>query len=345
MVFYNGIVNSGIEMDEESQQHFKVNMILYVIQSVKQDGEIKGLTEDFRNNKIDFMPLKGTVIRKLYPDMAMRHMCDSDLLIKPKQYDKIKKIMSDRGYDFVLESDHEFVWSKKDILNVELHKYLIPSYYNDYFKYYGDGWNVAIPENDSKYRMSDEDFFVFNIVHFAKHYRASGIGIKGMLDVYMMIHNIKEIDQEYIKKELSKFGLVKFYENVLKTIDVWFNGAEEDAATNKITDWVFSSGEYGTMEKVIVSRALKKTGGENGNITRRQTFFSMIFLPYSSMCIKYSFLKKLPFLLPVMWVYRIVKSIIFKFDRLKKLKVNVGKITDESMKKYRRELNDVGLDV
>ena len=118
VVFYNGIVNSGIEMDEESQQHFKVNMILYVIQSVKQDGEIKGLTEDFRNNKIDFMPLKGTVIRKLYPDMAMRHMCDSDLLIKPKQYDKIKKIMSDRGYDFVLESDHEFVWSKKDILNV-----------------------------------------------------------------------------------------------------------------------------------------------------------------------------------------------------------------------------------
>jgi len=50
--------------------------------------------------------------------------------------------MADLGYEELYESDHELVWNH-DLMRIELHKRLIPSYNKDYYQYYGDGWQLA----------------------------------------------------------------------------------------------------------------------------------------------------------------------------------------------------------
>ena len=58
----------------------------------------------------------------------MRTMGDADILIKTEQYERIVPIMNRLGYLPGVESNHEYVWDKKNMLHVELHKMLIQSY-------------------------------------------------------------------------------------------------------------------------------------------------------------------------------------------------------------------------
>ena len=58
----------------------------------------------------------------------MRTMGDADILIKTEQYERIVPIMNRLGYLPGVESNHECVWDKKNMLHVELHKMLIQSY-------------------------------------------------------------------------------------------------------------------------------------------------------------------------------------------------------------------------
>ncbi len=95
--------------------------------------------------------------------------------------------MNRLGYLPGVESNHEYVWDKKNMLHVELHKMLIPSYNKDYYAYFGDGWRLAKKYDGSEFKMSDEDTFVYIFTHFAKHYRDAGIGIRHITDIYVYL--------------------------------------------------------------------------------------------------------------------------------------------------------------
>ena len=62
------------------------------------------------------------------------------------------------------------------------------------------------------------------------------------------------------------------------------------------------------------------------------------------MCQKYTFLKKVPILLPVMWIYRAFEAIIFKRERIKMYQNDSQKITEEKILDSKSALNFVGLD-
>ena len=61
------------------------------------------------------------------------------------------------------------------------------------------------------------------------------------------------------------------------------------------------------------------------------------------MCQKYRFLKKAPFLLPIMWVVRWFEA-LFTPSKIKAQKRNVDMVSQESVNNYQKELDYVGLD-
>ena len=69
-------------------------------------------------------------------------------------------------------------------------------------------------------------------------------------------------------------------------------------------------------------KAIKKQG-------TGKYFWSRVFIPYHQMCMYYPCLWKLPFLLPVFWVVRLVKAL---FDRKKRRKLK-GELTAMTKKK------------
>ena len=344
-MLYYGINNSRITPPEKTIERLEHGIYRSVFISQSQLFELSNICSRFDKDGIDYMPLKGALLKFLYPKSEMRPMGDLDILIKTDQYEKIRPIMRDLGFTEICENDHELVWNKNDVLHIELHKRLIPSYNKDYSAYYGDGWRLAKPADKSRFEMSDEDNFIYLFTHYAKHYRGGGIGIRHITDLYVFLSSKPEIDKNYISKELKKLQLFDFYNNTLKTLSVWFDNAEQSKLTDFITDKIFGSGSFGTFNSKVISQAVKDSKSTStSSRVRYKIIIRSIFKPYGEMAEKYPVLKKYPVLLPVMWVVRWVTVILFKKQNLKQQGKRIKLSSSENISSYQNELDYVGLD-
>lgn len=344
---YYGVVNSGFNVDNSLMQYMLMSTYAQTALSEHQLHEIDIVCDAFENAKIDFMPLKGTILKKIYSAPEMRSMSDADILIRTEQYDEAAKIVSELGYTFKYESDHEYVWNK-ELFDLELHKRIMTTYNKDFYKYFGDGWRLAKRKsnNSTRHEMSDEDFFVYMFVHFTKHYRVSGIGIKHLVDLWVYKNAKKELDEKYIASELEKMKLYEFYINILDTLAAWFDGKDMTEKAEFITNVIFNSGVYGTLKAKAASDIIKlsKNQGVSVEGARLRGKIINVFLPYSDMTIKYPILKKIPLLLPVMWIVRLCKIVLFRRKAIKKIFMQDKLNTIDEVNEYYDSLKYVGLD-
>lgn len=340
-LIYYGITNSGIKVPENIFTDIENITYQSIAVSHNQLYELENLYRAFERSGIEYMPLKGAVIKGLYPKPEMRTMGDADILIKTEQYEKTRAVMRKAGFKEAVESDHELIWNKSNI-HLELHKRLIPSYNKDYYAYYGDGWKLAVPEKGCRYKMSDEDTFIYLFTHYAKHYRDGGIGIRHITDLYIYLSAKPDLNKEYIEAELKKLNLLDFYNNTLHTLNVWLNGEMSDEMSDFITEKIFESGSYGTYKAHIMSGAVKAS--KSGGNVRIKRVIRLIAPPYRHMRDKYPVLKKAPFLLPLMWLVRVADVIFNKRDKIARQRKELDYITEDKIAKYKKELNFVGLD-
>ncbi len=343
-IVYYGALNCGFDSQLPEMQQLFTETCKNIAVSEQQGYNIELLFSQFDELGIAYMPLKGTLLKKMYPKSEMRIMGDADILIKLEQYDAVKPIMEKLGYTEKVESDHELTWYKSGIC-IELHKRLIPSYNKDYYAYYGDGWQLAKIKNGTRFSMTDDDQMIYLFTHFAKHYRDAGIGIRHIVDLWVYRKNVKNLDEVYIINELKKLQLADFYTNIIATLDNWFEESDETPVTDFITQIIFNSGVYGENEIHIISEAVKrsKTYGSAFNV-KLSKYINLLFPKYFNMCQLYPVLKRYKFLLPVMWVARIFRTIIFKRESIKYNNAKVNKITDTEIDSYQQSLNFVGLD-
>ena len=294
--------------------------------------------------KIPYLKMKGTILKKLYRYSEMRMMSDIDVYTHPEKYDQVKKILENLGFVFATESNHEIIWEKGKVV-IEIHKRLIPSYTKDLYEYYGDSpWDrlLLVDENRTEYEMNVNDTFIYLFMHFSKHYRDGGIGIKFLTDFYVFMEK-NALDYSYIEGELEKMGLLDFYKNVKKVLDVWFFDAEGDEITDFITDKIFASSTYGEKKAKLEAEALRLSLQEkDAKKGKRKRKLQMIFPSYSQMCLKYPFLKGWAILLPLMWVVRIISALFTKRKNAVEAMNKLDSVSDEQIKKYDAELHFVG---
>ncbi len=344
LIYYGALVCGFNNSDPIMRQMFAITC-RYLSISEQQTKVLNEIMSAFDQNKIDYMPVKGVLLRSIYPKPDMRVMGDGDILIRYEDYrEKIRPLMLSLGLEEGRVSDNELVWNKPFVC-VELHRRLIPSYNKDYYAYYGDGWRLAKKCDGTRYAMTDEDQMIYLFTHFAKHYRDSGIGLRHFVDLWVYRNANPKLNEKYIKAELKKLQLYDFYKNIVKTLENWFDDGEGSEKTEFITNVIFSSGVYGTVEANALSEALKlsKVTGENSNIHYEKLKFE-IFPPYDYMCKRYPFLKKWKILLPLFWIVRIVDAAIFRRGNIKRKQERLKSVNNDAVNKYHNSLNYVGLD-
>ncbi len=342
-MLYYGVQYSNIIPPPEIMQKLELETYKNVAVSQNQLYALEQMYKAFDENEIDYMPLKGSVLKFVYPKPELRPMGDADILIRQEQYEKIRPVMTALGFSEILESDHEIVWDKKGILHVELHKRLIPSYNKDYYEYYGDGWRFAEHKEKCRYDMRDEDNYIYLFTHYAKHYRDGGIGIRHMTDLYVFSSARPELDYGYITKEFEKLQLLEFFKNTKHTLDVWFGGETPDNMSDFITAKIFGSGSYGTYNAHLLSAALKTSGPKSNKAEIKKTLIlNRMFPPYKSMLSRYKCLEKHPALLPLMWFVRFLQM-PFRRESVKRNIENAKITAPDKIIAYRDELEAVGL--
>ena len=307
--------------------------------------EVEKICAEFDKNGVDYMKLKGTVLKKLYPRSDMRMMGDADILIREEQRDLIGKIMREFGYAFKVDGEYEWVW-KKGAVKIELHKKIVSSNSRDFYAYFDNGWKLARKKDDlsCEYAMSVEDEFVYLVTHFARHYRYAGIGIRHATDIYVFMEKYCDLDMNYVNKSLKTLGIYDFFVNVCRMLDVWFGDAECDEISEFLTDKIFRNGAYGSQQNGKKSQALILSKGTNIAGAKRKKLINLIFPSYRTMCYTYTWLQGKPLLLPIVWIYRVINVLLFKRDRIKLHRNDVKNINKDIIDSYQAELNFVGLD-
>ena len=248
--------------------------------------------------EIDYILLKGSVIRKYYPKPEMRTSCDIDIYVRESDLASAEKVMTETlKYKFDLRTPHDVAYYSQSKTHVELHYDFIEN--NDKVQgVLSQVWEMSELDGIHKhgYIMNNEMFVTYHIIHMAKHFSHGGCGIRPFLDL-SIAKNKMGYDKNRVLELLGECELTRFGEEAMLLSDVWFGGGEHTDLTRKIERYILGSAIYGTVENsVAINRA--KSGGRFGYIIKR------LFMPYSLLKKIYPRLEKYPILFPFYQVKR-----------------------------------------
>lgn len=322
LVFYS-IEKLEKKPNEELYKKWMESRDKAIFKGITQLYERDIIIEKLTKAGIDICPLKGCIIKELYPSQDMRTMADLDILMDSNKADLVKKVFKEMGYvlDHIDEEGHD-VYKKKPVMNVEMHHYLVPLdiLQKEILQYYEKQWERLIPDKNNKhfYHMTKEDFYIYHIAHMVKHYKLGGTGIRSFMDIYIYKKQYKDIlNWKYIYDELDKMKIKKLAITFEKVVEAWFQDGIIDDEIEQITTYIITSGTYGTLErshKAVVQNKLKKSNN---------TFIyaiTRIFPNMKTMKRSYVILYKFPIALPFCWLHRGIRALIRK-DKRKKIKI------------------------
>ena len=268
--------------------------------------EANRLSIALTDNKIDYVFLKGYVSKLLYPDTAMRSMGDMDVLYrfstvssnaKLPTDEALIKIMNNLGYNQINHTPKDDTFfNQLNSTCIELHRTLVDKGYDKEYDYLENIWNKLEKKSEHEYVMRPEDFYIYHIIHLAKHVRHSGIGLLQFVDLWLFINHHKDLDLEYLHYEFSTLQLDNFELYARMLACKWFGCGNMDCSDsvkestdtsglilspdkytqedNNILDlfssYIFRSGSYGTeMQMEINTIAASSKNGKTGALVKR----------------------------------------------------------------------------
>lgn len=336
-----GATLAGIPRSHPVIREWMMGFLEDIRRSRNQMQQLQVVYDAFDAQGIDYMPVKGALLKTLYPQPEMRMMEDADILIREQQLPQILPIMLSMGMEERRGDTNESVWNHPKLL-LELHKALVSSRFGKVAEYLQNSWDFAIPtQNPHAYRLREENHFIFLVIHFAKHYMRSNISPKDICDLWVFRNAYPDMDEQYIQTQLQQLELGEFYQNILAVLDMWFRGAAPTPVTTHITDTVFQRGisdETSTQwYHTILSNQNETQSAGNAKF---RFVLHKIFPPVRLMQARYPILIKKVWLLPVYWIVRWFE-VIFLQKRLDHVVTVLTK--DDGLQNYTEHLELVGL--
>ena len=302
---------SGCDDPVWRQWENRANQLL--AQSIVQLQQRDELIHRLTTAGIPVLPVKGCWLKELYPDLGDRQMSDLDMLIPPEDAPSAEKILLSMGYQREEVSFHHTAYRKPPYTAVELHTSLLPET-DEHFSCYQNIWEKAVPVEGMPglYRLKPEDEYLYYLVHLSKHLSEGGSGIRSILDNCIYTRCFSKLDSAYVASELEKLGLSELAQQVQILSRCWFEtGQAIPESLRPLAQAVCSSGTYGTLEQRTRSR-MERLCQQYPNPVARFFAYCLprFFRPLSEMKRRYPVLEKVPILLPVFWVVRLVSMML-----------------------------------
>ncbi len=329
----------GVLGDDVISRKFRNEIFEAIYRYEKLKFEYERICKAFEENGIDFISLKGSVLRKMYAEPWLRTSCDADILVKEEALKKAQDVLGELSFDKTHEGSHDITFTCGEGVIIELHFSLCET---------GDSgktaellrkvWQYARLKEGFKhqYILDDSFFYFYHIAHAAKHFSIGGCGIKPVLDLYIL-RNFKACETKGIRRLLKQSGLERF-ELALKNLsEVWFGQREHDDVTFAMEEFILNGGVYGNEEQLLLLRK-RRTGGKSGYILSR------IFVARKELEYEYPILKKCVFLLPLFEVVRWGKFILKGDKKHSSHRYRIiNDISEEKLQKTEFLFNKIGL--
>ena len=303
-ILYLAIKNGNIVVDDSFERSLRDKYMLNLMRDTMQDEERAFIREKFAEENIDFMLLKGSHLKDLYPFPEIRYMVDMDVLVHEEDLEKGSKLMLERGFNQYKDNDKDIIFTKNPGLTIELHQML---FIKDYFmhKHFTDVWEKALKVSDHEYKMSYNDLYIYTLAHLAEHYMTAGSCFRPIMDLFLMEKKLsEELDFSYINEQFKKIGIDKFAIKIRKLYNCMFADGEYDDDLTMMENYIILGAPVKNAEEVALAASTRKS--------KFQRILETAFPNYRHMKTRYPILKKLPFLMPIFWVIRIIHYLFTK---------------------------------
>ena len=273
---------------------------------IHEQNEIMDL---FELEGIDYLPLKGAIIREYYPQPWLRTSSDIDILVCQEQLEQaIALLIEKKAYKVQRKNYHDIVLYSPNGVRLELH-FSILEYDKKIDPVLEQVWQYAIPVQGTlhRYEMQPEYFMFHLVAHMYYHFVHGGCGIRFFGDLWLLKQNIK-YDEKKLKTLCETCGLNIFLDYIWKMLVIWFEEEKHDEVTIAMERYVITGGLYGNEEsKVIVSKLDTES--------RISYIWKRLFVPSNTLENLYPKLKKRIYLYPYYSIKRFWDA--FKEGRLK----------------------------
>ncbi len=296
--------------------------LIYIYE--KQSRAYNEIKELFNENGIKLIPLKGIVLRELYPVKESRSMGDIDLLISDRDKKAAADIMKKLNYKLYSSSDNVDEYKRHEV-TAELHTRLFDDYANNAFDNAFE--NAEFSGNIGRLNVSFH--FAYLTAHMAHHLKYTGAGLRLVLDLALMLRK-NSINLDYVFDIMESAGLLHFCKVILSVCSKWFGCGEryvEDTGT--VEEYLLSDGIFGSMKsdsKNTISRLVQCGAFSNSSESKLKLKLRLAFPPYKALknspYIK--FLNGRPYMLVFAWIYRFFYNVINRRGHISRSVKNIN---------------------
>lgn len=319
-------IRNAAGFDEENFPSVQRRVLSTVFSQTKRTNNFKKIYKVLTDKSFKPIVLKGFICRNLYGELCdHRPSGDEDVLIKKEDFFAVSKILEDNGYlcdeevnEKMLSGKQEITFKNKNGLTIELHLNIFGTEnsfrktLNTFFENVFDNALSVKIDNQTFYALDYTEHYIYLFFHMMKHFEVTGVGMRQMLDMFKFGTFYKdEIDFERVNLAVNKMGAGKLYGDILEIGNTYL-GFDLDnvfgkSFPEKLLDEIFSAGVFGHTSKERIGSKVKvaaavASGGKQNRIR-------MIFPQLDSMREFYTVLYKHPYLLPVMWIVRMVRYV------------------------------------
>jgi len=303
------------------QQYFAA-----IWRSEQMDHELESIAALLESEGADFLPLKGSVIRYLYPQPWMRTSADIDILVKPEDQLRVRDLLVEKlGYSYDPEEDishHIGMKAPQSNVEVEIHNRLFMDYQtgSDIRKTVEDIWSYTSYKAGSSHWavLSDEMFYFYHLAHMAKHISLDGgCPMRGIADLWIL-DQLAGRDDEKRRALLEKAGLLTFGKQMSAMALAWLGkpGTSEypPVPSEELEQFIINGNMYGSVER-RTANSIHSEGSAKYILKR-------IFMPYEQLVTTYPVLEKHRWLTPVYEIVRLAN--VFRKDHWTNMKAQTG---------------------
>lgn len=348
---------------EELRIAWKRQTIATVMNQMQRTSRFLEIYQKINQAGLEVLVVKGIICRLLYEKPDHRTSNDEDLFIRKQDFLRCHQIFLEEGLVAEQGTDLE----QKDVvsyydqdsgLHIELHQQLFSEEsaaygsFNAMFKQSIEKHIVQMVDNVPVMTMNYTDHMLFLICHSFKHFLHSGFGIRQICDMVMFANKYGEnIEWHYIMKQLRQIHGDVFWVNLVDIGERYLGFSQERAHfclekygiradSQELMEDILEAGVFGkSSENRVHSSNITLSAYSDREAFSGNSLLKSIFPGRKYMNKRYPLLERVPVLLPVMWLHRLLSYGVKLLPGKRKTvsaaeSLDIGNKRIELMKKY-----------
>lgn len=286
------VVHQGLKISRAPDEFFKEAdnaLAKAVFQVLQQEDAMKRVGNALDSAGIPYIPLKGLILRKLYPRPDMRTSSDIDVLVREEELEHaVREIEQHAGFKAIKHNYHDVSMIDSRV-HLELH-FSIKENMENIDALLMKAWGYVLPSQNSCRKEFTSEFQLFHVIaHMSYHMVHGGLGIRPFLDLWLL-RNKSEYDEKTLRGMCEECNILKFYEKSCSLVNSWMSGVQVDASLKQFEEFCLNGGVFGSSETVMASKQRTKRG--------ISYLWGRVFMSREKLETEYPELKQKPYLLP-----------------------------------------------